>query len=914
VVGLALVLLVVVAGGAWWALGGGDSEEEASSDQRDDPAGPLVDADDPARGSVRFADSGAIVAGPEAVVEVEAPPGATEMQIGTDPTFTDVPWDPVADQVSLTIHDSGYQMLFARFRGADGEPSPVSVDGITIDPTYEAAVSSATGIQQASWVRPLSGSALMVRIEAGRLQRGAQEPYDFDNPPDGDEVGTDGNGNPIVTRGGEPYGSQVPGHTDLVRPYDVMVGEPLDGEALTTGTWTVTTGSGTALPVEAVERISRPAGDGVTVDGAWVVPVVHDMILTLGEEVPDLEPVTIQPPDGLVAPIEVAIDPDTTISPLVHVNQVGFAPDDSLKVAYVSGLIDGVGQLDQLDLEGRPFRVVSTEDGSVAHQGEATARPGGDEMGKGDLTGSAAYELDFSALDQPGRYRICVDGIGCSVGFSLDDGVWRRLAVTVARALYHQRSGVALGPPYTAIGRARPYHPDDGMAVTESSLSWAEVTFEPLENPFEALVEADTGEVAADAWGGHFDAGDWDRNINHLKVTRTLTQLVEADPELWAELDLNIPESGDAVPDLLDEGLWTLDLFRRLQNDDGSVPGGVEAAEHPANGSTSWTEDLAVFTFAPDQMGTFIYAGTAAEAAAVLAPYDAERAGDYLQSAEAAMAWAADQGPLELDGLDPDTGTFIDNQLVAARSVAALSLYKASGDQAWLDEFLDLTTLDDGVDRFLSCHEHGRCAAAWTYLSLDPELTDPELRSQIEESIVGTADEILAAADTTAYGFTVDNPYVPLVWGLGAGGTPRVTSLLQAYQVTGDEAYRRAALRSASYSLGANPLNASYVTGTGANPVVQPLIVDTFYGGLPVWAGTPVYGNHQVGGGDAWIDTYLLDPVGVSPLGADLPYLWQWFDISHAAMFNEYTVHQSHGPSLFAYAALASAAGAPGSD
>ena len=102
-------------------------------------------------------------------------------------------------------------------------------------------------------------------------------------------------------------------------------------------------------------------------------------------------------------------------------------------------------------------------------------------------------------------------------------------------------------------------------------------------------------------------------------------------------------------------------------------------------------------------------------------------------------------------------------------------------------------------------------------------------------------------------------------------------------------------------------MNTSYITGIGRNPVGHPLIVDVAAGGLPVWAGTPVYGPHRLNSleDDSWIDDVALGPAGVQPLGEDLPYLWQWFDVSHVAVFNEFTVFQSHAEAIYAFGLLA---------
>ena len=94
------------------------------------------------------------------------------------------------------------------------------------------------------------------------------------------------------------------------------------------------------------------------------------------------------------------------------------------------------------------------------------------------------------------------------------------------------------------------------------------------------------------------DAGDWDRRINHLFTPRLYLELVELNPEYFKNLCLNIPESGNDLPDIVDEALFGLDIYRRMQMPDGGIRGGVESSEHTNEGSTSWQESLTVMAYA----------------------------------------------------------------------------------------------------------------------------------------------------------------------------------------------------------------------------------------------------------------------------------------------------------------------------
>src|SRR5690606_22497602 len=57
------------------------------------------------------------------------------------------------------------------------------------------------------------------------------------------------------------------------------------------------------------------------------------------------------------------------------------------------------------------------------------------------------WQVDFSAFDTPGRYRL-VSGKERSVEFSIGAGVYRRALVAAQKHFYFQRTRTALVAPY----------------------------------------------------------------------------------------------------------------------------------------------------------------------------------------------------------------------------------------------------------------------------------------------------------------------------------------------------------------------------------------------------------------------------------------------------------------------------------
>ena len=825
-----------------------------------------------------------------------APPaGATDYQIDTDPNFHDSSWVDVGGGSFTAAVDfpyTGYQMAFVRYRLADGTVTATETVGAEVDRRSLPSINDE--LVTPEWVRTASPNHLVVRVTEGRIVRGGYELYNLDNPNPGDDLG-DLDGTTTVKRDGQIYGFAVSARRDVIRRPDYLDGQTVDADKLSDN-WTVTTDDG-SFEVSPADVITRPYGSGESFEGEAVRPRRHDVVLSLPQSLTGSGRITVSPPsDAGLSTVDLTFGQGTT-SRAIHINQGGFAPSDQPKRAVISSWLDGIGDTEIADLAGQPFTVVEAATGAEVASGTLTAGAEGstsrNELGRGDLTGSVTVEADFSQLTTAGVYRVCVERLGCSEPFPIDARLWHDLTVLTSRSTYHQRSGIELGPPYTSFERPRPYHPEDGYTVFSNQRSLPDMT-DAGHDRFQVLAAGALPTFEPEAWGGHFDAGDWDRRIIHLWYSRNVNLLLHEFPEL-ADLEANIPESGDAIPDLLDESLWTVDFYRRLQLGSGAIRGGIEASEHPRWQASSWLEDLESYVYAPDVQSSYLYAGVAAETSAVLRRYDSARADELLSSAVAAMEWAEVQ---------PGAADF-----EADRNGAAAGLLFATGDRRWHEVFTASAGYIAAAGSSMSCQAHAQCDAAWLYLRSDEAVTDPALRQQYTDQFLASADAQLAATEQSPFGWMVDDPGVPLIWGQGAGGAPHATGLIKAYLLSGDAKYRQAVVDAAGYTLGANPLNQVFNTGIGQNPVRHPLIIDVNHGGLPVWPGTPMYGTHQLSPEESWVEEWVLDPAGADPLPSELPYLHQWFDLGTVAFYNEFTVHQSHAEALLAFGFLAGTAG-----
>ena len=75
-----------------------------------------------------------------------------------------------------------------------------------------------------------------------------------------------------------------------------------------------------------------------------------------------------------------------------------------------------------------------------------------------------------------------------------------------------------------------------------------------------------------DLRGGWYDAGDFNKYTSWAaRYIIVLLQAYEEHPQAFSD-DYGIPESGNGIPDILDEVKWGLDWLVRMQNPDGSAP------------------------------------------------------------------------------------------------------------------------------------------------------------------------------------------------------------------------------------------------------------------------------------------------------------------------------------------------------
>jgi endoglucanase len=299
------------------------------------------------------------------------------------------------------------------------------------------------------------------------------------------------------------------------------------------------------------------------------------------------------------------------------------------------------------------FQVVSPG-GGLAFQGGPSVR----EI-HADALGAVRtiWVGDFTPLQAAGRYRIVADDGTSSYPFEVGPGVFDPVVRAVQRALYFQRA-------FTEIDARHAEGP------------WVHASDAALAPP---------GVVK-----GWHDAGDF--SVYSASTNSALFWLLSAFADFSPqEDDTGIPESGNGVPDLLDEARWGLEWLLSVQDQGGGFLN-TTCQEHYGPYGTNRPERMSAYRVG--EVGTIATGravGTLAFASVLYRPYDTAFSERTLAAARAGYSYLSDRPAENSDGptcpamrQDGDAGVGRD-----VRMYAAAGLLLATGDGRFREDFED---------------------------------------------------------------------------------------------------------------------------------------------------------------------------------------------------------------------------------
>lgn len=458
---------------------------------------------------------------------------------------------------------------------------------------------------------------------------------------------------------------------------------------------------------------------------------------------------------------------ENPIVELPKLNQVGFLPNATKGCTFTV-----LGGTPPLEFE------ITDEAGTFVYRGAFSSA-----FDDTSSTLETVVKGDFSALVAPGRYVLRV-GESVSHPFVVDESVFTPLYRDATRAFYLIRSGVAISDAETGLTHAASHTKD-------------------------AQLRAD-GVTQLDLTGGWYNAGDFGKWSHMAAITSAyLLWLHELRGNELALVSLGIPESGDGVPDLLDQARWGLEWLLKMQRADGAVIHKVDTEPNFAWGlapesdpNTRYASDVGTIDTA-DFTAVMTLAGQSYRASD---PVFAERCE---ASALRAASWLDAQPPG--GNVDP---YYKDANDSAERFWALAERARVSNG-----------ALDERLTAELANRSFGPISwmdpALFGLFGVARDTAVPEsIRTVAKAKLVAVADGLVTLSASSGYGVAAAaNGYY---WGSVEGTLHGAAALLFAFELTQDPRYHSTAIAQLDYVLGRNSLGHSFVTGYGEASTQHP--------------------------------------------------------------------------------------------
>jgi endoglucanase len=472
------------------------------------------------------------------------------------------------------------------------------------------------------------------------------------------------------------------------------------------------------------------------------------------------------------------------VSGNIRLNQLGFLPESAKWAVVPAGA-------------ATTFTVINAATNAEVFSGNLSAA----------ATWSASEEsvklADFSSVKTPGDYLVRVGGVNDSYRFTIATDVYNALTAASIKAFYFNRNSAELLATHAGVF-ARPLgHPDTQVLVHPSAASAA--------RPAGTIISSPKG------W---YDAGDYNKYIvNSGIATYSLLAAYEHFPALFNEQNLNIPESGDAIPDLLNETLWNLEWMLDMQDPND---GGVYHKLTNKNFDGTVMPHQATserYVVQKTTAAALDFAAVMATASRILAQYESQLPGmsaKMLAAAESAWEWAlANPAVTYKQPADIKTGEYGDGNLTDEFAWAAAELYITTKKDSYYTAMKPNDTLA-AVPSWGDVRSLGWISLAHHRDNLTA-IADKQL---ITSRIDGLAASLQTAWAASAYRVTMQKN--DFVWGSNSVALGQAMMLVQGYRLNGKREYLDAAQSMLDYVLGRNATEMSFVTGYGDKATLHP--------------------------------------------------------------------------------------------
>jgi endoglucanase len=477
--------------------------------------------------------------------------------------------------------------------------------------------------------------------------------------------------------------------------------------------------------------------------------------------------------------------------PGIQLNQLGFYTH-SPKIAVITS-----------PAESNTFYLLSAGKKDTVYKGILSAPE------TSDYSSTTTRIADFSAFSIAGEYVLFVQDAGYSYPFSIQNNIYHVPGTASLKSYYYLRMSMPILPQYAGKWARRGGHPDNEVCIHPSAASAKRPAHTVISSP-----------------GGWYDAGDYNKYIVNSGITMgTLLSAYEDFSSYFDTLQTNIPETGNGLPDIINEILYNLRWMLTMQDpNDGGV---YHKCTNAAFDKMIMPADChnRRYVVQKSTAATLDFTAVMAQASRILYKFKKQLPGlsdSCLHAAQYAWQWAKET-----------PGVLYDQNAMNALYQPAIAT-GAYGDRNVKDEWfwatcelLATTKKEDYVQDIQHYQPDIAALPSWsnvamlgsyTLLRYQKELSAYKQLSlpAIQQQVLGFAGSLIGNGGNKAFRTIMGQSKRDFIWGSNAVAMNQSIALINAYLLTKDKRYVHAALTNADYILGRNATGFCFVTGMGS--------------------------------------------------------------------------------------------------
>jgi endoglucanase len=593
-------------------------------------------------------------------------------------------------------------------------------------------------------------------------------------------------------------------------------------------------------------------------------------------------------------------------SEAVHVNLVGYLADTSIKAVDLYIWMGDGSARDYSTFVGKKVYIYNVNTSASQQVGTvALWKNSAPDVGGFNLTMSNVWKADFTGFNTPGTYRIAIEGVGCSENFEIKKYAYFEPFRVSTIGYFYMRIGEDsnyLGMP---VPRRPLYIPNVSPSNTKVYIttmspinpSWDSIPNDKWDNPL-SWDAYKTGAQNNNAYGGHSDAADWDRHLGHISnIYDMLLPYILTDGRLNDD-NLQIVESGNGIPDILDEARNEVDFWLNLRDGNGYSYG----LTNPTGNN-----DLGIPINILYQAGNTPISAWANAANASMLAYCFMLAGlndlrdTYTDAAVTAYNYASGLADQQLSTTqNVGDGTVRGKDL---KMMAAAFLYNVTGNTAYENDVNFLSDATTNTSEIVNSGSKNQLWASAAYLKTKRTVHYSTLFSRMKASIINEAKNVESnnsnnrpsrrASDNSTGWFKTDQ---------------NVQRCIVAHAIADSQSdkdiFENAMVLEADWGLGRNSLNMIYMTTACTNLASKRSVENAYttgrndgypsvHPGHTPYINTKDWGGSMIMGKPSWMTAKCYPDYGGDNQTIGWPKAEGYFNTRYVYAHSEFTPQQT---------------------